>query len=47
VVKIIFTPPFAVPRQLPLDAIDRQARQPQAEDTPTVQRKGTHHISIP
>ncbi len=30
-----------------LDAVDGQARQPQAEDTPPVSRKGTHHISIP
>jgi hypothetical protein len=32
---------------LTLDAIDGQARQPQAEDTPLVPRKSTHHISIP
>jgi hypothetical protein len=36
-----------IPYQLPLDAVGRQARQPQAEDTPPVLRKGTHHISIP
>ena len=30
-----------------LDSIDGQARQPQAEDTPPVPRKSTHHISIP
>jgi hypothetical protein len=33
--------------KLAFDAVDGQARQPQAEDTPPVQRKGTHHISIP
>jgi hypothetical protein len=32
---------------LTFDTIDGQARQPQAEDTPPVSRKGTHHISIP
>ena len=31
----------------PLDPVDGQSRQPQAEDTPTIQRTGTHHISIP
>ena len=31
----------------PLDPVDGQARQPQAENTTTVQRIGTHHISIP
>ncbi len=36
-----------VVRELALDAVDGQARQPQAEDTPPVLRKGTHHISIP
>jgi hypothetical protein len=30
-----------------IDPVDGQARQPQAEDTPPVSRKGTHHISIP
>jgi hypothetical protein len=33
--------------KLALDAVDGQARQPQAENTPLVSRKGTHHISIP
>ncbi len=33
--------------KLALDTVDGQARQPQAEDTPPVSRKGTHHISIP
>ena len=40
----------AVAHKLALDAVDGQARQPQAEDTPPVGcglRKGTHHISIP
>jgi len=37
----------AVAAKLALDAVDGQARQPQAEDTPPVFRKGTHHISIP
>jgi len=34
-------------RELAFDTVDGQARQPQAEDTPPVSRKGTHHISIP
>lgn len=34
-------------RALALDAVDRKARQPQAEDTALISRKGTHHISIP
>ena len=33
--------------ELALDAVGRQTGQPQAEDTPPVSRKGTHHISIP
>ena len=33
--------------KLAFDTVDGQARQPQAEDTPPVSRKGTHHISIP
>ena len=36
-----------VARQLALDAVGRQARQPQAEDAPAFHGKGTHHISIP
>ena len=36
-----------VPSKLTFDAVDGQARQPQAEDPPPVYRKGTHHISIP
>lgn len=40
-----FTQPDAAEEAL--DPIDGQARQPQAEDTTTVQRTGTHHISIP
>ena len=43
--NIGFTRPGAV--EEPLDPVDGQARQPQAEDTPTIQRTGTHHISIP
>jgi hypothetical protein len=34
-------------RELALDSVGGQARQPQAENTPPVSRKGTHHISIP
>ena len=34
-------------RELAFDTVDGQARQPQAEDTPPVFRKGAHHISIP
>ena len=34
-------------RGMSLDAVDGQVRQPQAEDTPPVLRKSTHHISIP
>ena len=34
-------------RELAFDTVDRQARQPQAEESPPVLRKGTHHISIP
>jgi len=37
----------AAVRELALDAVGGQARQPQAENTPPVSRKGTHHISIP
>jgi hypothetical protein len=37
----------AVACELAFDAVGGQARQPQAEDTPPVSRKGTHHISIP
>jgi hypothetical protein len=33
--------------KLAFDTVDGQARQPQAEDTPPVSRKGAHHISIP
>jgi hypothetical protein len=36
-----------VARKLVLDAVGRQARQPQAEDAPAFHGKGTHHISIP
>src|SRR5205814_10065062 len=36
-----------VPRELTFDTVDGQAWQPQAEDTPSVFRRGTHHISIP
>ena len=32
---------------LPLDAVGRQPRQPQAEDAPSLHGKGTHHNSIP
>ena len=34
-------------RQLPPNAVDGQARQPQAEDTSPVLGIGAHHISIP
>ncbi len=44
---LVITPPVVALRKLALDAVDGQARQPQAEDAPTVSRKGTHHISIP
>ena len=37
----------AVAPKLALDAVGRQARQPQAEDAPALHGKGTHHISIP
>ena len=44
---LVSTQHVVVARQLPLDAVGRQARQPQAEDAPALHGKGTHHISIP
>ena len=47
IIGILFSQSGVAAAKLALDAVDGQARQPQAEDTPPVSRKGTHHISIP
>ena len=44
---VLFSWRGAAARERALDAVGGQARQPQAEDTPPVFRKDTHHISIP
>ena len=36
-----------LPRKLALQSVGRQARQPQAENTPPVHGRGPHHISTP
>jgi hypothetical protein len=45
--RIRFSRRGVVAGELALDAVDGQARQPQAEDTPPVFQRDTHHISIP
>ena len=47
IAQVLFSRYGVAARELTLDAVGGEARQPQAEDTPPVSRKGTHHISIP
>ena len=47
IVGVLFSRRDVAARELAFDAVDGQARQPQAEQPPPVLRRGTHHISIP